>query len=98
MLYVRTEARPGAKEPEHLFVHTEDRVVFQRWLPGGDVPPDWSLAIDHLAIERADRAEARARKLQAEVDALIAALREAIGLVPPSQQDRLREVYRRAKE
>lgn len=100
MLYVRTEAdRPqvsGEKRDDHLFVSTRDRNVYTRWL-GADkpLPDDWKLVADPEATARADALERELVELRAERDALVAAMKAAVSVVPVPVANGLRDTYRK---
>jgi hypothetical protein len=97
MLYVRTEQRPGASGPQHLFVETHDRVLMERWLPADQALPDeLELALDPEAHERATAATNLLTWAHREKDALAAAMQAAVPLVPVSTGHELRRVYREA--
>lgn len=93
-LYVRTEQRPGASEPEHLFVLTHGRVVYERWT--AELPEEWKLELDPGAQTRADRMAAEMLALARKYDAMARTLKAAVGLVPPTVANELRRVYREA--
>ena len=98
MLYVRTERRPGAKAPEALFVETRDRVVSERWLPAATMLGTYRLVLDPDATERADRVERELARVQAERDALAAAMRRAVEVVPVSVANDLRRIFREQRD
>ena len=55
MFYVRTEQRPGADAPEHLFAKAYRRTVFQLWT--GEIPEDAELVIDAEGREQATESQ-----------------------------------------
>jgi hypothetical protein len=95
MLYVRQEARPGSTTPDHLFVVTRDRVVYERWHPVADpLPAALELRLDPDATERAARLADELTEANAKAAALGAALRRAVEVVPVEVGNELRSVYR----
>lgn len=99
MLYVRTEKRPGAKEPERLFVQVDPelRIVLERWTPeSAPLPEGMELVLDPLATRRADEAERELAELSRRWDALVAAMKSAVAVLPVASANELRRVYREA--
>jgi hypothetical protein len=90
-LYVRTEQRPGATQPEHLFVHAERGMVYERWTT--EVPPGAELVVDEDGRQQAN--EQKWLRLAAEHDIKIlkGLLTKACSWLPSERADQLRREY-----
>lgn len=96
MLYVRTEKRPGASEPEHLFISVKGRAVFQRWHPASEpLPEDWTHVADPAAELRARELEWELKLQEGELAGLVAAMKAAVSVVPITVANHLRDTYRK---
>lgn len=93
LLYVRTEARPGSKVPEHYFVgvDVERRNVGHCWF--AELPEDMILVLDPGASQAATELEGQLAHAHRQVKALAAAMKEATTLVPVVTANHLRQVY-----
>jgi hypothetical protein len=98
MLYVRTEQRPGATTPEHLFIETHDRAVFERWLPEATLPEALQLTLDPAATARADALDAELAELRIEKAAFVKAMQRAVSVVPVTVANELRRIYREHRD
>lgn len=96
IIYVRTETRPR-QGPSHLFLVVRDRIIYERWCRVDEpLPDEWTLAVDALAVQRAEEAQAKLDAATRERDALTKAMRAAVAVLPESEADKLRNVYREA--
>jgi hypothetical protein len=95
LLYVRTEQRPGASSPEHLFVKAYNRVCLQVWAK--EVPEAAVLVIDAGGRRQAN--EERWLRLAAEhnVGILTSLLKRACAWLPGERASELRKAYREAQ-
>jgi predicted kinase len=91
LLYVRTEQRPGAPAPEHLFVKAYNRVCLQVWAK--EVPEGAVLVIDAGGRKQAN--EERWLRLAAEhnVEILAGLLKRACQWLPRERAQELRQRY-----
>ena len=97
-LFVRTEVRPGAGEPEHLLIVTRDRAVFEAWHPASDgLPEPFVLVHDPDASVRLERARVEFEEIAAERRGLVAAMKHAVALMP-GRTEELRDAYKNARE
>jgi hypothetical protein len=90
-LYVRTEQRTGAKQPEHLFVHAERGVVHQRWTT--EVPPEAELIVDEEGRKQANEEKWLRHAAEHECQILAGLLKKACGMLPQERADALRAEY-----
>jgi hypothetical protein len=91
LMYVRTEQRTGAAAPEHLFVMTQNRTVFQRWT--SEVPPEAELVIDEEGRAQASEERWLRTAAEHEVGILVALLKCACAWLPKDRADELRKEY-----
>jgi hypothetical protein len=96
LLYVRTELRAGAKIPEHLFVHTRDRVILTSWLP--ELPPAAELVIDTEGRRQANEESWLRLVAEQEIGVLAGLLRKACSWLPQQRAGELRAEYGAWKE
>jgi hypothetical protein len=91
-LYVRTEQRPGASGPEHLFVHAERGMVYQRWTT--EVPPEAELVVDEDGRRQANEQQWLRLAAEHECQILAGLLKKACDMLPPERGKALRDEYR----
>jgi mannose/fructose/N-acetylgalactosamine-specific phosphotransferase system component IIB len=90
-MYVRTEQRPGAKEPEHMFVHAERGVVYHRWT--AEVPPEAELVVDEEGRKQANEEKWLRHAAEHECQILAGLLKKACAMLPQERADALRAEY-----
>lgn len=95
-LYVRTEKRPGKDHPEHLFIFTKDRLLFQRWTDA--LPEDYELVNDTAGRGEAKMMQLQVEALQYEREALSNCLKAAVAMLDDRAAEELRGLYRVAME
>ena len=91
LMFVRTEQRPGAKEPEHLFVSVQNRVVLQRWLD--EAPDEAKLVIDTEGRKQANGLRWLLEAAEHERDILLTLLSQACAWLPEARAMDLRRAY-----
>jgi hypothetical protein len=90
-LYVRTEQRPGAKQPEHMFIHAERGVVYHRWT--AEVPPEAELVVDEEGRKQANEEKWLRHAAEHECQILAGLLKKACDMLPPERANALRAEY-----
>jgi hypothetical protein len=94
-MFVRTEHRGGRPRPEHLFVTTRNRGVFQLWL--ADVPEDAELVIDTDGRRQAQEALWLLEVADHEKAILVDCLQAACEILPASNAKALRAMWKAAQ-
>ena len=91
MLYVRTEERSGRPAPEHLFVETRGRVVFQRWV--SKVPAEFELILDTDGREHANEARWMTKVTEHNLKLALGLLKKAASWLPSERARELRQEW-----
>jgi hypothetical protein len=94
-MYVRTEHRGGRPGPEHLFVTTRNRGVFQLWL--ADVPEDAELVIDTDGRRQAQEALWLLEAAAHEKGIVVDCLKRACEWLPAERARELRAMWKAAQ-
>jgi len=91
LIYVRTEKRSGRKEPEHLFVTTRERTVFQLWRT--TLPDEAELVLDVEGRKEADQVRWLLHVAEHERNVVLGLLKQACKWLPAERAADLRGLY-----
>jgi hypothetical protein len=95
LMYVRTEQRSGRKKPEHLFVTTRNRGVFQLWVE--EIPKDAELVLDTDGRRQAQEALWLCEAEEHEKRIVIECLKQACDWLPAERAKELRAKWKEAQ-
>lgn len=95
LMYVRTEHRGGRDNPEHLFVMTRNRVVFELWVD--DIPADAELVIDSAGRRQAQETLWLLEAADHEKQIVVDCLKQACEWLPAARAKELRAMWKEAQ-
>lgn len=95
LIYVRTEHRGGRDNPEHLFVMTRNRVVFELWVD--DIPADAELVIDTDGRRQAQETLWLLEAANHEKRIVVDCLKQACEWLPAARATELRAMWKEAQ-
>ena len=91
LMYVRNEWRSGRKEPEHLFVTTRERTVFQLWR--ASMPAEAELILDVEGRKEAEEVRWLLHVAEHERNVVLGLLKQACKWLPAERAADLRGLY-----
>lgn len=94
-MYVRTEHRGGRPGPEHLFVTTRNRNVFELW--SEEMPKDAELILDTDGRQQAQEALWLLEAAEHEKQIVIDCLKRACEMLPAARATELRAQWKEAQ-